>query len=228
MKYQALIFDLFGTLIDNVSLKQSKDHLAAMAAILGIATQKFIAQWTVETWQMRATGLLAIEECLVHICHTWNIEIRTANIIAAKQIWLEFTANHFFLKPRALETLIDLKLRGYKLGIITDCSEEVPLLWHRLPFAHIVDISIHSCSVGLKKPDPRIYHLACDRLRVYPEDCLYIGDGCSQELTGAAAIGMHPLMIRCLSEDLADVLRPDPEEWQGPKIFALEEVFSAL
>jgi putative hydrolase of the HAD superfamily len=35
------------------------------------------------------------------------------------------------------------------------------------------------------KPDPRIFQLACKRLGLQPEDCLYVGDGGSNEFTAA-------------------------------------------
>lgn len=41
------------------------------------------------------------------------------------------------------------------------------------------------------KPDPAIYLLACRRLGVAPEDCVFVGDGGDRELEGAAAVGMY-------------------------------------
>jgi len=51
-----------------------------------------------------------------------------------------------------------------------------------------------------EKPDPRIYHLALERLKVKPQDCLYVGDGSSHELTGARKVGMHPVQIHVPDE----------------------------
>ena len=85
-----------------------------------------------------------------------------------------------------------------------------------------------SCSVGLKKPDPRIYQLAANRLEVEPESCLHIGDGGSNELTGASKVGMHPVLIRIPSEDSADAYRIDWEEWHGLTISSLKDVLTLL
>ena len=44
--------------------------------------------------------------------------------------------------------------------------------------------------VGLLKPYRQIYELAMQRLNVSPEECLFVGDGGSNELCGAKTAGM--------------------------------------
>ncbi len=75
----------------------------------------------------------------------------------------------------------------------------------------------------MKKPDPRIYRIATDQLGVEPETCLYIGDGSSGELTGAAQVGMHPILLN-LPENNPDAHQIDKEDWNGPAISSLSEV----
>lgn len=121
-----------------------------------------------------------------------------------------------------------MKQRGYSIGLISDCSPEVPLLWQETPFVPLIDAAIFSCAVKLKKPNSRIYRLACQKLGVIPENCLYVGDGASRELTGASRVGMRPVMIRVPYEDGYEAYRPDSEAWQGPTISSLEEVMKFL
>ena len=92
----------------------------------------------------------------------------------------------------------------------------------------VFDEAVFSCDVGLNKPDPRFYEITCQRLGVRPEECLYIGDGSSHELTGAASVGMHPVLIRVPYEDTPDALRIREEEWDGPRISSLTEVLTLL
>ena len=68
-----------------------------------------------------------------------------------------------------------------------------------------------------------MYELACERLNVNPQDCLYVGDGGSQELTGALAVGMNPVLLKASSER-EDLYRPGAEEWGGTTISNLAEV----
>jgi putative hydrolase of the HAD superfamily len=88
----------------------------------------------------------------------------------------------------------------------------------------MVDVEVFSCEVGLRKPDPRIYRLAAERLGVDPERCLYVGDGAYGELSGAAAVGMHAVLIRDPADAEIEALRPEAEEWDGPSIEDLREV----
>ena len=83
-----------------------------------------------------------------------------------------------------------------------------------------------SCKEGVKKPEPQIYTLAAEKLGVDPEDCLYIGDGSSNELTGATAVGMHPVLIIDPEEDRLGTHRVDFEgdKWKGPIISSLKDI----
>lgn len=70
MKYQAVIFDLFGTLVDNISWKHSRPILAEMAGILHAPAQEFVTTWIIDTWYIRAAGEFSTFEASVeHICH---------------------------------------------------------------------------------------------------------------------------------------------------------------
>ncbi len=81
----------------------------------------------------------------------------------------------------------------------------------------------------MKKPDPRIYRLATEQLRVQPEDCLYVGDGASQELAGAAQVGMSPVLIEVFDEDFDGSLPDDArEEWDGLTISSLTGIMAVL
>ncbi|MDE0965358.1 MAG: HAD-IA family hydrolase [Candidatus Latescibacteria bacterium] len=52
------------------------------------------------------------------------------------------------------------------------------------------------CDVGFMKPEPAIYHLACEHLQVSPTETLFVGDGGSDEFQGAAAVGMQPIQAK--------------------------------
>jgi putative hydrolase of the HAD superfamily len=132
--------------------------------------------------------------------------------------------------PEALDMLSSLKEQGMKIGLVSDCSSEVPRIWPDTPFDQLFDITVFSCTEGVKKPDSQIYKLAADKLGVDPEDCLYIGDGSSNELTGAAAVGMHPVLIIDPEEDRTGTHRVDfeGEEWDGPVISSFDKVLNIV
>ena len=85
-----------------------------------------------------------------------------------------------------------------------------------------IDTTVFSCAVGRRKPDPLLYRLACDGLGVPPGDCVYVGDGGSGELSGAAAFGMRAVLLA--DEGWAAGHRYDSDDWHGEVIHRITEV----
>jgi putative hydrolase of the HAD superfamily len=131
-------------------------------------------------------------------------------------------------RPDAIETLKTLRSGGHKIGLISDCSSEVPAVWQDTALASFFDVTVFSCSVGMRKPDPRIYHLAAKQLGVGPSDCLFVGDGSSRELSGALQAGMQAVQLRVPGEDNPDVYKIDQEDWHGKVVTSLSEVLRLI
>ena len=90
-----------------------------------------------------------------------------------------------------INTLHLLKNLNIKLGLISNCAPEEVEGWSQSPLAEIFDITIFSYKVKYAKPNPKIYSIACEALQVAPQDSIFIGDGGSNELHGAADVGMN-------------------------------------
>ena len=71
-----------------------------------------------------------------------------------------------------------------------------------------------------------MYSAATARLDVEPGSCLYVGDGGSHELSGAAAVGMTPVKLAAADLKRHLVFRPDP--WQGSEIATLTDVLDIV
>jgi putative hydrolase of the HAD superfamily len=121
----------------------------------------------------------------------------------------------------AIETLEELGRRGFKRGMISVCSSDVEDAWKATELAPHLDDVVLSCAVGLRKPDPRIYELACERLDVSPDECLFVGDGANDELAGADRVGMASVCILPPGRD--EPLWPEARGWE-PTIRSLAEV----
>ena len=100
------------------------------------------------------------------------------------------------------EVLRELKGRGKKLGLISDTDVVEVTAWDRCPVRSLFDAVIFSCEVGCCKPEPRIYQLCLERLGLAAADCAYVGDGGSDELAGARAVGMTSVMITGVIQQL--------------------------
>jgi len=120
----------------------------------------------------------------------------------------------------AAETIAELRRRGLRTGLITVCSEDVPTLWAETAFHGLFDAEVFSSSVGLRKPDPRIYALALEQLDMPAAEAMFVGDGANDELAGAERVGMTAVMLE----------RPGEEQppWNGLRVRALPELLSLV
>jgi putative hydrolase of the HAD superfamily len=228
MKYKAVIFDLFGTLVDNFTVTEYQQVLSEMSTIFHAPAEKFSKLWR-DSFSLRTNGTHKThEESIRYICKELQVLVTDKQVDKAAALRLEYTVRSLKPRPDAVPTINKLKSLDYKVGLISDCSPETPAAWPATLFNGLFHVTIFSCVVGVKKPDIRIYRMATDKLSVNPQDCLYIGDGSSNELTGALKAGMHPAMI-CDPNESADAHYVDREpDWRGPKISSLKEVMDLV
>ena len=228
MKYAAVIFDLFGTLVHEPSRNKSLSVLKEMANTLSVPPGEFITMWR-QTGDKRNLGILpTIEANIKYICQELGITINETQVRHATFLRTEGTRHPLQPRSGAVQVLAQLKSLGYRTGLISNCTPEVPILWKETPLAPLFDVAVFSSLEGMRKPDIRIYYLAAERLGIETDKCLYIGDGDSDELNGAVNAGMHPVMIKILLEEPSDDPRNKVEEWKGLFIDSLESVLNLL
>jgi putative hydrolase of the HAD superfamily len=220
---RAVVFDLFGTLVYEFPRADWDAWLDTAAAVLEADRDAFHAAWTA-TAVDRQTGRLGdIEENLRTVAAragAWPSESQFAEALEARA---EVYRKWFVPRPGAEEVLARLRDDGYPLALVSMCAPDTPAMWRASPLAGTVDVEVFSCEVALRKPDAAIYLRACKGLRAEPPACLYVGDGSYRELSGAAAVGMRPVLIR--DPDVsAEMLNPDPDDWSGETIASLLEI----
>lgn len=228
MKYKAVIFDLFGTLVDNFTDSEYSRVLGDMAMALNASKDDFSKLWK-ESFYLRTNGTHQTHfESIRYICDQLGVTVTEEQVQQASDIRLGYSRKVLVPRAATLPTINELKKRGYKVGLITDCSPETPEVWPKTAFKDVFDVETFSCVVCLKKPDPKIYRLTCELLGVKPEDCMYVGDGSSNELTGATEVGMHPVLISDPGDN-EDTHFVDKEvNWNGPVISSLDEVLGMV
>lgn len=227
MQYKAIIFDLYGTLVPIFSRKVYDPIMVKMADILNVPYQEF---WKIktETIKDRSLGYHSAEDHIKDIGNRLNVSVNNTQIEDIIVISNDFTRNSLKPEPEVLQALDQLKSKGLLLGLITNCNKSVPTLYPNSPLAEYIDVSVFSCEEHIKKPSPRIYEIASDRLNVKPKKCIYVGDGSSEELTGATNVGMLPILKRTDLSDAYDPHRPDVENWNGTTINEISELCTIL
>jgi putative hydrolase of the HAD superfamily len=222
--FQAVVFDFFGTLTRSV--RRGPQH-ADIARALGCDPDAVLSVLD-RTFQVRARGDLGSAEATLRwVTEQAGGRPRTAQLRAAVPARVDALKADTRLRADAESVLRAVKQRGLRTALISDCTHELPAFLPSLPIAGLLDVNVFSVEVGRCKPDPLIYLEACWRMRVAPENCLYIGDGGSHELTGAAAVGMTA--VRLAAPDLADHLVFDADDdFAGPSVPSLTAVLDLL
>ncbi len=93
------------------------------------------------------------------------------------------------------EVLHELRRRGYRLGVVSNADGTVEALLDSLGLLPHFEFVIDSGSVGVEKPDPRIFHMALERMGVQPHEAVYVGDVYEIDIVGARAAGMRAYLL---------------------------------
>ena len=230
-RFDAVVFDLFGTLVPEFSRSDFYDSVRSAAGALGLDVEEFEREW-IRTAHERQTGAYrgGVEDNVRAIVDALGRAQPTDEELAAALATRSSLYDRWF-HPRdgSLEILRELRARGYPVALVSMCAPDTPDRWRASEMAPLVDVAIFSSETGLRKPDPEIFLAACEGLGVEPGRCLYCGDGAYGELTGATAVGMTAVLIRPPDLDVAEALTPEPEEdWRGLTIGDLRELLHVL
>lgn len=219
-RFQAVLFDFFGTLTRAV--QRGNGH-RAIAELLGCPPDTFVDVLD-RSFYERARGRFGSAEATLRwVCEQAGVRPSEEALRAAVARRQQAIRTDTRLRAEAVPTLRALHERGVGTGVISDCTHELPALLPELAVAPLLDVRIFSIQLGRCKPDPALYLAACARLGVSPADCLYVGDGGSQELTGARDAGLSA--VRLAAPDLVDHLVFNVDSgWVGPALTTLGEV----
>ncbi len=222
--YRAVVFDFFGTLTRSV--QRGPQH-AEIARRLG-ADPDVIRGVLDRTFHSRARGTFGSAVATLRwVTEQAGAHPRRAALEEAVPARVDALRADTRLRPDAVSALTAIKKRGLATAVVSDCTHELPEFLPGLPVAPLLDARVFSVEVGVCKPDPAIYLEACERLGVPAEECLYVGDGGSRELTGAAAVGMTA--VRLDAPDLRDHLVFDRDTaFRGSAVPSLSAVLPLL
>jgi len=227
-RFEAVIFDLFGTLVPEFSKRDFFGNVRDMGGVLGADPDRFEAAWTGTAFERQTGGFATVEDNVRQICASLGLATNEDALARALDLRVELYRTWFFPRRGALETLMELKGRGYPIALISMCAPDAPAMWRTSALAPFVDVEVFSSETGLRKPDAAIYRRATDGLGVEPAGCLYCGDGAYGELAGAQAVGMTSYLIADPAVDAEESLTPEREEWHGASVADLRELLAFL
>ncbi|MBD0258340.1 MAG: HAD family hydrolase [Cytophagales bacterium] len=198
-RQQAILFDLGGTLLypdfpfvaEQLRLRGQEIHLDPFLHALSVASNRMDAYM-----QLHASN--DATRVPVYITYLLEaLEVRTGiaglvnDIIMARHRTVNFWN---YLLAGTLPLLGRLRER-YRLAMISNSDGRAEAKAAQYGISPYLEFVMDSHLVGLEKPDPRIFHLACRQLGLPPADCVYVGDIYSIDVLGARAAGLQPVLI---------------------------------
>jgi putative hydrolase of the HAD superfamily len=104
--------------------------------------------------------------------------------------------------PGAVEVLHELVARRVPIGVVSNATGQIESVLGRAGVCQVgegegavVSCVVDSHVVGVAKPDPRIFHIALERLAVEPQRVAYVGDSARYDVRGAEAAGLVPVQL---------------------------------
>jgi epoxide hydrolase-like predicted phosphatase len=143
--------------------------------------------------------------------HPWHrLERGELSLVAARQAIMDLGAPEHRIdlfaalsalrdttvRPDVVEVARDARARGVKTAIVTNNIREFGDSWRAmLPVDELFDVVVDSAHVGVRKPDPRIFRLALERLGgTAPEAAVFLDDF-HGNVTAAERLGMRGILV---------------------------------
>jgi len=201
-----LLFDLFHTLV-NVPTDDLHER-----TVLGVSKHEWSAYaMTEDIYYRRATGIVKEpREIMRELTAQFGRRLSNEALDEMARLRINRFGNSLLdVKTEILSTLRELKRRGHKLCLVSNADAIDIMRWNDSPLQPLFDDAVFSCLVGHAKPEPEIYIKAAGLLDENPGDCVFIGDGGTEELMGAKRMGMQTIQVQHFwpkEVDYADIM----------------------
>jgi putative hydrolase of the HAD superfamily len=83
-----------------------------------------------------------------------------------------------------------LRQVGLRMGVVSNFYGNVETLCEEAGFKPCFSVILDSLLIGLKKPDPKLFQLALDRLNAQASQAVFVGDSFERDIVPAKALGM--------------------------------------
>lgn len=193
---QAILFDLYGTLVPNFPPDAYRQATEDMAQILGVSVDDFQKIWG-EHFLTRVRGKDgSVVESIHAVLAELGVQVIPEILHRATERRLAFARYLFDRSDATLPVLHSLRKLGIPLALVSDCTFEVVECWDNHPLFAVFSARSLSCELGAMKPEPERYRHVLHELNVGAEKCWYVGDGGSREFAGARAVGLFTICYR--------------------------------
>ena len=164
---ESILFDMVGVLMRFDTEGYYRIHGIAPAERAIIQREVFRSL----EWSMLDRGTISEQDAAAAVCERMPERLHAA----ARDI--VYRRNRAILPvPGMVELLADLKEAGFRLYLLSNTSVAYHRFRSAIPGIRYFDDTLISADVGLVKPDPEIFHLACRRFDIIPSESAFIDD----------------------------------------------------
>lgn len=197
---KGVLFDLYHTL---TCIEAVSSEPAWTNEILGISRDAWVEQ-LMEKSSERMKGIWRDPvDIMRRLTHAVNPNVPMDTIRHAASWRMErFSDSQRHMPEESVNIVRALHEAGYRVALVSNADVTENAAWNECPAATYFDAVIFSCDVGMEKPEAEIYRLALERLGLSAAECVFCGDGGSNELPGAKAVGLTTVMTTQYHFDL--------------------------
>ena len=164
---KAIIFDLGGVLITDVPLKQIAEELSKKSPLS--AEEIHAHLYPTDHWNLLTLGKITEDEY-------WDNFLQLSNADVDKNYLKDKVRSSLYPLEHST-SVINLLKDNYKLAILSNHAKEwSDHMKEKFDLFKSFDQMIFSCDVGLRKPDPRIYEVALEKLKCDAGESIFIDD----------------------------------------------------
>jgi len=187
MPYRAVIFDLGGVVVGS-PLEAIAAYERAHGVPGGFINRVVVATGHAGAWSQLERGELGLEE----FYPAFERDCEAAGHCISARALMERVAAATVPRPAMLEAIRRIRARGIIAAAITNnwIAEEGSAGSLR----HLFDLVVESAVEGMRKPDPRIFIAACERLGIVPSEAVFLDD-IGSNLKTARSLGMTTIKV---------------------------------
>ncbi|MGQ0805721.1 MAG: HAD-IA family hydrolase [Actinomycetota bacterium] len=188
--YRAVIFDLGG-----VVFPSPIDVFRAYEREHGVP-ERFLSEVVLTdpdggAWARLERGELSVPE----FCTEFEAECARAGHTIDATAVMNAVGEGFAPRPEMVAAITAIRAHGLKTGALTNnWVPDEPREGKINDLTGVFDVIVESAIEGVRKPDPRIYELACERLGVRPDESVFLDD-LGVNLKAARALGMTTIKV---------------------------------
>lgn len=193
---KAVLFDLDNTLIDFMKMKKACSE-AAVRAMIEAGLKIDEQQGTKELFDMYNKYGMENQSIFDRFIREIHGKLDYRMLAKAIIAYRKVKAGHLTPYPNAVKTLIKLKERGLKLGIVSDAP--VKQAWLRLAELNLCDffdVVVARKPRAKAKPHAMPFKRALNQLKLKPTEILFVGDDPSKDILGAKKLGMKTVLAK--------------------------------